>query len=110
MNGGGRSIDGATFDCALTPGTFRLDVVALDLDVKRLVVHPKQPGRLALVSVRGLKGKPDRLALRLGDGPIGNLLQRRALVSGLRMNLTSNHDARNSRANGRTARRASRRP
>jgi hypothetical protein len=48
--------------------------------------------------VRGPKGEPDRLALRLGDGPSGDLLQRRALLSRLRMTLASKHDARNSRA------------
>jgi hypothetical protein len=74
------------------------DVVALDLDVKSLVVHSKQPGRLARVSSRDQEGEPDRLALRLGDGPIDDLLQRRALLSRLRVTLASKYHARNSRA------------
>jgi hypothetical protein len=100
----------AMFDPGSRPERSGVEVVALDLDVESFVIHSKQPRRLALVSLRGLQGQPDRLPLGLGDRPIGNLLQRRALVSGLRMNLTSKHDARNSRANGQPAIRASRRP
>jgi len=80
-------------------GLRRGNAVLLHLDVQCLVVGSKQPRRLALVSARGLKGKPDRLALRLGDGPIGDLLQRRARLLWLRMSLASKHDVRNSRAN-----------
>src|SRR2546426_3086472 len=53
-----------------------LDAVALDLDVKSFVVHSKQPCRLAFVPSRGLKGQTDRLPLRFGGGPAGDLLQR----------------------------------
>src|SRR2546425_571599 len=53
-----------------------LDAVALNLDVKGFVVYSKQPRRLTLVSARGLKGQTDRLPLRFGGGPAGDLLQR----------------------------------
>jgi len=76
----------------------RGNAVLLHLYVQRLVVGLEQPRRLALVSVRGLKGALDRLPLRLGDRATGNLLQRRALLSSSRMNLAPRHDARNSRA------------
>src|SRR2546426_5992508 len=51
------------------------DTVALCLEVQSLVVDSEESGRLTLVPLRGLKGHPDRLSLRLGGGPAGDLLQ-----------------------------------
>jgi len=52
-----------------------LDTVALRLEVQGLLVHPEEPGCLALVPPRGVKCQADRLSLRLGGGAVGDLLQ-----------------------------------
>src|SRR5207244_7103708 len=80
----GRSRGSLRRDFRLTSRSAELsgvDTVALHLDVQRLVVDAKQSGRFALVPERGLKGQTDRLPLRLGDGALGDLLQRGALLS-----------------------------
>ena len=87
-----------------------VDVVALDLDVKSRVVHSKKPSSFAGVSPGGEKGEPNRLALRLGDGPIGDLLQRRALLSRLRMTTLARSTTLATRAPMTLATRESRRP
>src|SRR5437870_9321851 len=51
------------------------DPVTLYLEVQGLVVHPEESRRLTLVAPCGVKGQADRLALRLGGGPGGDLLQ-----------------------------------
>src|SRR5438045_25587 len=58
-----------------------VDAVALHLDVQRLVIDPEEPRRLTLVSQRGLKGQPNCLPLRLGDGTPGDVPQGGLLVS-----------------------------
>src|SRR5437879_11085916 len=52
-----------------------LDAVALHLEVQGLVVDPQEARRLTLVPPRGLKSHADRLPLRLGGGPVGDILQ-----------------------------------
>ena len=81
---------GAQFLAAILGSTSRnperagVDAVASHFQMQRLVVHSKQPRRLTLVASRGLKRQPDRLALGLGDGPTGDLLQRWPLLSSSR--------------------------
>lgn len=49
------------------------DGVALQLEVQRLVVHVKEPSRLALIAERGVKGQTYRLLLRLRGYALGEL-------------------------------------
>src|SRR5438876_12208934 len=49
--------------------------VALHLKVQSLVVDPQEARRLTLVPPRGLKSHADRLPLRLGGGPVGDIPQ-----------------------------------
>src|SRR5437879_6744973 len=57
------------------PERLGLDTVVLHLEVEGLVVHAQESRGLTLVPPRGLKGQADRLPLRLGGGPAGDLLQ-----------------------------------
>src|SRR5437667_5584373 len=57
------------------PDLLGLDAVALHLEVQSLVVDPQEARRLTLVPPRGLKSHADRLPLRLGGGPVGDILQ-----------------------------------
>src|SRR5437660_2465548 len=57
------------------PERLGLDAVVFHLEVQGLVVHAQESRGLTLVPPRGLKGQADRLPLRLGGGPAGDLLQ-----------------------------------
>lgn len=76
INGENGQLSEAIVDGALRRAGFGgVDAVALDLGVKRFIVHPQQPSRLARVSVRGSKRKADRLALGLGRGSAADFFQ-----------------------------------
>src|SRR5438876_12264590 len=60
--------------------------VALHLKVQSLVVDPREARRLTLVPPRGLKSHADRLPLRLGGGPVGDILQ-----GGARLHSNASH-------------------
>src|SRR5437867_12495815 len=66
------------------PGLLRPDPVALHPDVQGLVLDPQEARRLTLVPPRGLKSHADRLPLRLGGGPVGDIPQ-----GGARLPVTS---------------------
>jgi hypothetical protein len=76
INGKNEQLSYVIVDGALRRAGFGgVDAVALDLGVKRFVVHPQQTSRLARVSVRGSKRKADRLALGLGCGSAADFFQ-----------------------------------
>src|SRR5881409_3105482 len=68
------------------PELLGLDAVALHLEVQGLVVDPQEARRLTLVPPRGLKSHADRLPLRLGGGPVGDILQ-----GGARLHSNASH-------------------
>jgi|SRR5690349_19238430 hypothetical protein len=60
-----------------------VDRVALHLDMECLVVDAKNPRRLALVSIRNIKGQAYRLTLCLNGDALGQLPEREASFSSL---------------------------
>src|SRR5207245_8928586 len=56
------------------PERLGLDAVVFRLEVQGLVVHAQESRGLTLVPPRGVKGQANRLSLRLGGGPPGDLL------------------------------------
>src|SRR5207244_9420675 len=56
------------------------------LEVEGLVVGTQEARRLTLVPPRGLKSHADRLPLRLGGGPVGDILQ-----GGARLHSNASH-------------------
>src|SRR5436309_4989641 len=68
------------------PELLGVNSVALHLEVQSLVVDPQEARRLTLVPPRGLKSHADRLPLRLGGGPVGDIPQ-----GGARLHSNASH-------------------